>query len=556
MGSLRALLVLCAICGGWAHAEARARPLADLLHASARRPSSGGPRMAVSGGRRSLSARVRSQLARLSRIGGRLSSPLSGGSRSRDGGGGAGGDPHLATLASGGAVSAGAAQRRPGGKLRILFLISDTGGGHRASAQALEAALQELYPGEFEFATLDIWTLHSRWPYNKCVPGYRFLAKRPMAWRLIWFYSVFLPTRTLQTLAVKGAGIVPRFRAALELASPDLVVSMHPLTQDLPLDALDQLGGGRRTVPFVTVVTDLGSAHPHWFDRRVDACFVPSEALVRQARRRGLSEGQIRLRGLPIRPTFWQSPKGKPETRRALGLKTDMDTVLVVGGGDGVGDLGPIVSQLADCAARRRPSPTQIVVVCGRNRALCRALQARTWPAGVRVVVHGFVSQMSDFMAAADVLVTKAGPGTIAEASARGLPVMLSSFLPGQEAGNVPYVISGGFGSYRRRVRSRARRCGQRAPAPRRIAIAVRAGPRAAPFPARAPLRLQPGSIASAVVDWLDSPQQLAAMSQNALAASRPLATYEIAHDIGARKAAGRPGERARASRAARQCGT
>lgn len=205
-------------------------------------------------------------------------------------------------------------------------------------------------------------------------------------------------------------------------------------------------------VPFVTVVTDLGSAHPHWFDRRVDACFVPSEALRRQAKRRGLSDSQIRLHGLPIRPTFWQSPKGKYETRRALGLKTEQDTVLVVGGGDGVGDLGTIVTELAQTAATRRASPTQIVVVCGRNKALCRSLQARQWPPNVRVVVHGFVSQMSDFMAAADVLITKAGPGTIAEASARGLPIVLSSFLPGQEAGNVPYVTEGGFGSYRRRV--------------------------------------------------------------------------------------------------------
>lgn len=469
----RALLVLSAVCTGHAHTELRTR----VAPAAAYRATAplAAPRMALgaAGGgwaRRggSLSAHVRSSLATLRRIGGRLRAPgapsrgpASGGS-SHLGGSGAGRDggptAQLAATAGGGFASRAAARERRPGKLRVLFLISDTGGGHRASAQALEAALHELYPGAFDCSILDIWTRHSRWPYNTCVQGYRCLAKRPLAWRLLWTYSVFPPTREATSLLVRAAGIVPRFERALADASPDLVISMHPLTQDLPLSALERLGGGRRPCPFVTVVTDLGSAHPHWFDRRVDTCFVPSEALRRAARRRGLRNSQVRLRGLPIRPTFWQSPTGKVETRHALGLKPDYDTVLVVGGGDGVGQLGAIVDALASAAALRARTPTQIVVVCGRNRALCAELQLRPWPAGVRVVVHGFVSQMSDFMAAADVLVTKAGPGTIAEASARGLPLVLSSFLPGQEAGNVQFVTRGGFGAYRHRVRARAAR--------------------------------------------------------------------------------------------------
>ena len=68
--------------------------------------------------------------------------------------------------------------------------------------------------------------------------------------------------------------------------------------------------------------------------------------------------------------------------------------------------------------------------------------------AAIRVQVCGFVKQMSDYMEVADVIITKAGPGTIAEATIRGLPTMLSSFLPGQEAGNVPFVVKSGFGEY------------------------------------------------------------------------------------------------------------
>lgn len=82
-------------------------------------------------------------------------------------------------------------------------------------------------------------------------------------------------------------------------------------------------------------------------------------------------------------------------------------------------------------------------MICGKNQALKRELEEAKWPENARVLIHGFVSNMHEWMEAVDTLVTKAGPGTIAEATIKGLPVMLSGFLPGQEEGNVPYVVNG-----------------------------------------------------------------------------------------------------------------
>lgn len=84
-----------------------------------------------------------------------------------------------------------------------------------------------------------------------------------------------------------------------------------------------------------------------------------------------------------------------------------------------------------------------MIVVCGKNQVVKRQLESEEWPENVRVVVNGFVTNMDEWMSAVDALVTKAGPGTIAEATIRGLPVMLSGYLPGQEEGNVPYVVNG-----------------------------------------------------------------------------------------------------------------
>lgn len=345
---------------------------------------------------------------------------------------------------------------------RVLLLISDTGGGHRASAQALEDALSELYPGKVECDIVDIWTKHAAWPYTKFVPAYKFMAKHPFIWRLFWFYGKMPISRFVQE-KVTLISCFRRFKKAIESYDPDMVVSVHPLCQDIPLRALGQGKKGGRKLPFMTVVTDLGSAHPLWFDRRVDLCFVPSDPIRKAAEKAGLKPHQLRQHGLPIRSGFWKEDKrSKPAVRKSLGLKQDLPTTLVVGGGDGVGGITKIAESLAkslgecdDCVGSGplgSSSQQQLVVVCGKNEKIAKKLQekadANVWGDGVVVNVQGFVSNMEDFMSASDCIVTKAGPGTIAESMCRGLPTMLSCFLPGQEAGNLPFVTEGGFGDY------------------------------------------------------------------------------------------------------------
>ena len=62
----------------------------------------------------------------------------------------------------------------------------------------------------------------------------------------------------------------------------------------------------------------------------------------------------------------------------------------------------------------------------------------------MHVSMQGFVDNMEEWMAACDIVITKAGPGTIAESLIMGLPILLNGFVPCQEAGNVPYVVDNG----------------------------------------------------------------------------------------------------------------
>ena len=114
-------------------------------------------------------------------------------------------------------------------------------------------------------------------------------------------------------------------------------------------------------------------------------------------------------------------------------------------GGEGIGPVAAIARSVATrlAADARR---AQLVVICGRNEQLRRQLTQSEWPLPVRV--EGFVENMPDWMGACDCVVTKAGPGTIAEALICGLPILLTGFIPGQEEGNVPFVLENGVGAY------------------------------------------------------------------------------------------------------------
>jgi 1,2-diacylglycerol 3-beta-galactosyltransferase len=178
------------------------------------------------------------------------------------------------------------------------------------------------------------------------------------------------------------------------------------------------------------------------FSRSVDKCFVPSDVLNQAAQQRGLVPSQIVQYGLPIRKGFWSTEESttakaipideatKKEMRKELGVDVDLPTVLVVGGGDGMGGIESISKELGDRLGRSGTKPTsQMVVVCGNNKVACNNLGNVNWGKGVKVYVKGFVNNMDEWMKASDALVTKAGPGTIAEASICGLPCMLFSYL-------------------------------------------------------------------------------------------------------------------------------
>lgn len=316
---------------------------------------------------------------------------------------------------------------------RAVFLFSDTGGGHRSAAEAIIEALEIEHKGDVETEMLDVFKEYAPPPLDHVPEAYPAMVKVPRAWGL----GFRLSNGELRGRALTAA-FWPYVRSAVKrivIEHPaDVIVSVHPLFTAPILRAF-----GDPHPPFVTVVTDLVTGHALWYNRNVDVCAVPTDEARDRALEYGLRPWQVKVVGLPVAQKFCQPAQDVVELRKSLGWPADRPMVLVVGGGEG---MGPIYAT-ARAIARQR-ADFGLAVVAGRNRSLKRRLESADWP--IPTFIYGFVHKMPDLMQAATLLVTKAGPGTITEALNAGLPMVLYSRLPGQEDGNVGYVVDKGIG--------------------------------------------------------------------------------------------------------------
>ncbi|KAL5220736.1 hypothetical protein ABZP36_025449 [Zizania latifolia] len=350
-------------------------------------------------------------------------------------------------LSEAGGTDGGDALLPCGGKRKaaknVLILMSDTGGGHRASAEALRDAFRLEFGDAYQVFVRDLGKEYGGWPLNDMERSYKFMIRHVRLWKVAfhgtsprWVHGMYLAALAYFYANEVVAGIM-RY-------NPDIIISVHPLMQHIPLWVL-KWQSLHPKVPFVTVITDLNTCHPTWFHHGVTRCYCPSAEVAKRALLRGLEPSQIRVYGLPIRPSFCRAVLDKDELRRELDLVPDLPAVLLMGGGEGMGPVEETARALGDeLYDRRRRRPVgQIVVICGRNQVL-------------RSTLLGFEKQMEKWMGACDCIITKAGPGTIAEALIRGLPIILNDFIPGQEVGNVPYVVDNGAGVFSKDPREAA----------------------------------------------------------------------------------------------------
>ena len=347
----------------------------------------------------------------------------------------------------------------------LLFLIADTGAGHRTAANAIRNAInlivqkeQEAWLAQQQTATeeqettaappgyrieiVDVFEEYSRFPLREAVrlygPAIRYNPKL--------YGRVFHLSNQAQGVSAVQTVSMPLVHNGLmrliTSVQPDVIVSIHPLLNHVTIRVLQELHKELNIhIPFITVVTDLVSLHYSWLAPGADAYIVPTEYARDLYLKRGLDPGRVHVLGMPIDPKFTLLMESKQNLQSKLGLVPGLPVVLLVSGGEGAMGLRSAVNAISQARL-----PVQLLVVTGRNKRLYVQLQRTRSSLHVPAKVFGFVHNMPEMMHASDVVVTKAGPGTICEALACDLPIILSGYVPGQEEGNVTYVVENNVG--------------------------------------------------------------------------------------------------------------
>lgn len=374
---------------------------------------------------------------------------------------------------------------------RVLFLSSALGSGHDKAAQGLIKGLAMIKPA-VETRVVDAVGYVSP-ILERAVEGTYIGALRiaPDLWG--HFYEKMRRQETTSVNPILAKAVEAKFGPLIDEWRPDLLVSTHPFCCSVG-------GAMKKTWPrllLVATVTDF-DMHAQWANEEVDLFVVGAEPVADLLRQRGIAEERILPAGMPIDPAF-AGPVDLENAKRRHGLADREDgdggkrrVVLVMGGGLGIGPMAEVVRQLGQA-----PFPLRIVAITGKNSRLRSELLRAAERFSNPTTILGYVDDVYALMRLADVLVTKPGGMTVAEALASGVPLVVTGSLPGQEMANTDFVKSLGVGVVAKKENVRETVLGLLADEPRRLAMAAKARalgrPRGAVDAARAVLELWEG---------------------------------------------------------------
>lgn len=325
-----------------------------------------------------------------------------------------------------------------------VVFYADAGGGHRATATALAEILEAT--GRYRVTLFN--------PYRELIPHLDLTRRLTgMSGERVYNHAILRQGRTGLTCwlfyavlkanyLLFGRTTVRLLRDRLARLDPDIVVSVMPLANSVIARALARRDGSTR-IPFAILMTDWTEiARGVWFPprRRYHAICGTPEALTQARRNPALARAQVhRMDGLLVGPRF--SGGARP---RGLALDPARPLVTVLYGAHGSARMRAVAAALAEPASGCLPS-TQVVFLCGHDDTLAETLRAMSLPFDARVV--GFTDRVADYLAASDLFVGKPGPGSVSEALALNVPVLLdrAAALP-QEMAVLAHVRDHGLG--------------------------------------------------------------------------------------------------------------
>ena len=323
---------------------------------------------------------------------------------------------------------------------KLDFIFFDAGGGHRAAATALRQVCEQ-QQRPFEIRMVNLQELLDSIDVFRKVTGLR----------LQDVYNVLLKkgwTLGSRQLLAGMHGVIRLFHGrqvkALEkfwkTSRPDMVVSLVPNFNRALAESLRHV---QPETPLVTILTDLADFPPHFWMEKQDQHFIcGSDRAVEQALAMEHPREKIhQVSGMILNPRFYEIPALAPQVRAAerekLGFDSELPVGLVLFGGQGAAVMLEIAQSLAN---------RQLLMICGHNQSLQEKLSSM--PHSAPMFIEGFTREIPRYMQLADYFIGKPGPGSISEAVAMHLPVIVeqNAFTLPQERYNAEWVREQGVG--------------------------------------------------------------------------------------------------------------
>ena len=319
---------------------------------------------------------------------------------------------------------------------RILLLSVSAGAGHMRAAEALRAQAA-LTPTVASATHLDVMQFVSS-GFRKLYTDFyiTLVNKHPALWG--YLYQMTNEAQADSSLQKLRRGVerlsTRALRKEIDAFAPDAILCTH----FLPAEILARmLRSGRLRCPVWVQVTDF-DLHRLWVQEGMAGYFAANDEVAYRMRAQGIPADTIHVTGIPIMPAF-----GAPGTRTAcaaqLGLDPARTTILLMGGGAGLGSLDTLAARLL-----RLPGDFQLIVMAGKNLAALETLQRLASQNPGRLLAQGYTDRVEQLMICADLVITKPGGLTTSECLALGLPMIVNAPIPGQEERNADYLLEQG----------------------------------------------------------------------------------------------------------------
>ena len=323
-------------------------------------------------------------------------------------------------------------------KPRVLLLSATSGAGHVRAAQALEKAFQAR--GDCVVEHIDALQYVSKLFQRAYDKAYISMVRRAPELMGVLYDRTDRPWHhPRRRLALDRLNTGPMIRL-LKQMQPDVCVATH----FLPAEILAWLIAKKKLRARNAIVVTDYDVHAMWLCRTVDRYYLAIEEAAEYLAHLGVPREKLRITGIPIDPLF-AVPVNRADARKHLALDPDATLILISAGGYGI---GPVEQLVKDLLALQKP--WQIAAIAGKSEKTRKRLEEVAKTAGdlssgaAKLCPVGFTTEMEKYMAAADLMVGKAGGLTTSEALSRGLPMALIEPIPGQEERNADHLLEAG----------------------------------------------------------------------------------------------------------------